>query len=438
MTDANFDHARALLGIDRPDLAEPRAAAWLARHPGDAFANAMLAHCMAMQQRAKEALPFAREAVHLDPESAASYYVLAIVLGQLNKDDEAVRLLKEAIRIDPTEPQYLADLACLYMKRRQLKEGLDAAERGLALDPANLACRIRQVEALVRLKNAAAAREAINFALDQDPNHYWVIANHGWVLTLEKQWDAATERLQEALRQKPDFPQGRYGLLEVLKHQHPLKAATIRLLNWFVLLAFPFIYLVVVCVLIGLLMFKPAMSFANDSERMNAALLQLLTPVGNAFGVLFPALAWLACAAAFWLARDPVGQYLVHPVILRMFSRQFLPWYRVLPLAAFVAVATTSTFAPDWSLRLLFVGILLGVLQYRIDKFGAPHGTKVVEGIANAIAVVALAMSVAAAACDSLPASGPIALPVLQNGFKTALGLFAVGMLLTVSIRFKR
>lgn len=91
---------------------------------------------LATQAKAPDAAePFFRQAVRLQPQSAAARVQLGLNLLILEQYDEAVRELSEAVRLDARDPDAVAHLAYGELRLGRLTEARAHADAALRLDP---------------------------------------------------------------------------------------------------------------------------------------------------------------------------------------------------------------------------------------------------------------------------------------------------------------
>ena len=222
--------AFVLLRQSRPELAEKELRQALLADPNDAFAHAVLSICLAEQDKLTPATDEARAAIGASPDLAFAHYALANVLRRRNRLDEARTAANEAIRLDPETADHWGELSQIEYQCRDWRAALEAAERGLAIDPDDNACTNLRAIALVKLGRRDEAGATIDAALARDPDDPVTHANQGWTLLHAGDHRRAMEHFREALRLDPTSDWARAGIVEAMKARNPLYR---WLLAWF-------------------------------------------------------------------------------------------------------------------------------------------------------------------------------------------------------------
>jgi predicted Zn-dependent protease len=86
----------------------------------------------------EQAIKEADEALKLEPNSAAAYFVKGSAYLRLGKAEEAVKALENSQRIDPGETTTFFQLGKARMDLQQWEAAISAFKEGLALDPNHL------------------------------------------------------------------------------------------------------------------------------------------------------------------------------------------------------------------------------------------------------------------------------------------------------------
>ena len=152
--DAEFHRlrGRALRAVGRVFDAESSFREALSLSPNDPSLLADLATTLLGQRRLKEALPFAREAVSLRPETPAFYCLVAVIAEGLSLDREAKDALTLARKLAPADPEPHTLSGFLLLRCGELPEAQAAFEQALAADPG-------RAEALKGLARCCIARK---------------------------------------------------------------------------------------------------------------------------------------------------------------------------------------------------------------------------------------------------------------------------------------
>jgi Tfp pilus assembly protein PilF len=206
-----------LLQQGRYDLADREFRQDLAQDPDNPLSHAYLSMCLNRSDKNDEALREADEAVRCAPDLAFCHYVRGCALQGKKRLPEAEAAIAESIRLDPDDADYPALLAAIEMDRRDWNAALEAANRGLALDPEHNTCLNLRAMALVQLGRKAEAAKTLGTALADDPDNALTHANQGWALLHQGDHARALEHFREALRIEPELEWARIGIVESLK-----------------------------------------------------------------------------------------------------------------------------------------------------------------------------------------------------------------------------
>ena len=229
---AHLERAQLLLQQSRPADAEREAMLALAQRPDHPLAHAYLALSRSDLGKAVEALEAARSAVGLAPDVAFFHYVQALVLHRAERDRDARKEVNEAVRLDPDEERHFALLASVELAERNWPAALEAAERGLRLNPEDVGCANLRSMALVRMGRKAEAMATVDFALERDPENAISHANQGWNCLHKNDPRRAQTHFREALRLNPELEYARQGMLEALKARNPVYRAMLAYFLW--------------------------------------------------------------------------------------------------------------------------------------------------------------------------------------------------------------
>ena len=147
-------------------------------HPGDFWANYVLAEALSRARKNDEAIRFFQAAIGIRPEIALAHNNLANCLRRQNRLDEAVEELQLAVRLDPATTTVRGNLGLTLATLGRHTEALEHFEFGARARPDSVRFRVdlgsvlsalgRDDEAIERLKEAAVlgggaamAREAL-------------------------------------------------------------------------------------------------------------------------------------------------------------------------------------------------------------------------------------------------------------------------------------
>ncbi len=194
--------------------------------------HATLAVAMLGQDKTQGALEEVRTAITHGPDVGFCHYVHAVVLRHLKRYTEALDSIGEAIRLTPGDADYWALLAGLHTAQEKWTDALQAADMGLQFDPSHEGCVNLRAMALVRLNRRDEAGQAVEGALQRDPDSAISHANMGWTLLHQNNPAKAMEHFREALRLEPTMEWARRGVVEALKARNFIYRAFLVYMLW--------------------------------------------------------------------------------------------------------------------------------------------------------------------------------------------------------------
>ena len=171
-----------------------------------AEAHASLGFALALAQRYPEAVKEFDQALALDPNSFESYYFYARSAFAQGEEEKAADLFKRAAEIKPDDYQTLCLLVPIYKtlgredeSRAAARQGLERAERQLALELDNPRPAYLGASALLRLGDHARAREWATRALAIDPDDILVRYNVACIYTQLGDLEPALDLLERSV-----------------------------------------------------------------------------------------------------------------------------------------------------------------------------------------------------------------------------------------------
>ncbi len=123
-----------------------------------------------------KAVPILERAVHLEPNSSAATYQLALVYQRTNRAADAAELLKKVVQAEPGNTAALVNLGLALSQLHRAQEALPFLQRATVLDPANLTAHQDLAAAYSPVAQVASAvtelRAALRLAPDSPKAHY--------------------------------------------------------------------------------------------------------------------------------------------------------------------------------------------------------------------------------------------------------------------------
>ena len=138
----------------------PAARQAIAADPENATAHALLALGLSHLEEGG-AVDAGRRAVALEPELSFAQYAFGWALLDSGDVDAAERAAREALRLSPDGDEH-ALLAQVHLKRRQWKDAVETAERGLQTSPEHPGCANVRAVALANLGRSEEAMVGVH------------------------------------------------------------------------------------------------------------------------------------------------------------------------------------------------------------------------------------------------------------------------------------
>lgn len=220
--DKELARVNILLQQSKYDLAEKELRTSLTHDPENPVALSLLSYCFSCQDKSKDAIETAKNAVGIAPDLSITHYFLSVAYMSLDNYKEAEKSIMEAIRIDPDDSDFFRHLAHIKISQRDWGAALDAANKGLELDPEDEDILNARAMVLQRKKMKLEASETIDASLSKNPENANTHATKGWTLLEQGKRKEAMAYFRESLRLSPNNDWARRGLLEALKAGNPL------------------------------------------------------------------------------------------------------------------------------------------------------------------------------------------------------------------------
>lgn len=236
-THPGLARARALMDVRRYALAEKELRDALRDEPENAVLHAYLAMCLAEDPaRAREAMEEALWATAHDPVLPTGWYVVSLLQSRQGLPFEAEKTGRIALGLAPDLPALLLHMATLMMNRERYHDGLEFAERALAVNPRDPAALMTAGALRSRLGRHAEAEADFALALARAPDDHAVQANAGWAALRRGDAAAALRHFRASLQREPGEKSAQRGLLEALRARNPVYRGFLRValrMFWF-------------------------------------------------------------------------------------------------------------------------------------------------------------------------------------------------------------
>src|SRR5262249_35284196 len=130
----------------------------------------------------------------------------------LDRFDEAIAVLQEQAKLTPNDPEPQKALGIMYLRAKRNKEARDALEKAAQLAPNSLAVLKQLVELDLLDKDFNAARQRIQRQFQKNPDTPAAHFLEGRIMGAEGKWDSAETEAKKAIQLDPNFSSG-YSLL---------------------------------------------------------------------------------------------------------------------------------------------------------------------------------------------------------------------------------
>ncbi len=280
--------------VRRYDAAADLLAQHLGAEPDDVRAHCWRALSLLELERYDDAAAHFLRAIQLGPDDPYPWFVGAHIDLRRHRADDSEKKIVECLRLDPYDADAFGLWAAIGIERRDWRSALDAAERGLAIDPEHDACTNLRATALTNLGRRGEAAAALQGQLARTPNDALTHANQGWTEMHRGDHVKALEHFQQALRSNPTLEWARTGVLEALKARYWPYRITLRYFLWMSRLSARWQFWIIFG---GWILYRAAFRLAETDGPL-APLLWVLVGL------------YLAFAASSWFA-VPIGNLLL-------------------------------------------------------------------------------------------------------------------------------
>jgi len=191
--------AEAELGAGDAAKAQANYQAAVEANAKSAGAHLGLARALAQQGKLTEAAPQFRQAAELDPNYHDSLLELAVLYEKAGQAAAAIEIYRQF----PDQPAAQERLGELLLESKQYADAIPGLETAYAKSPTQ-ANRIGLAEAFLFAKDLEKALPLLDKAVAEEPANYDLRMMFGRALRDHKQYPAAAQQFQAALKIKPD------------------------------------------------------------------------------------------------------------------------------------------------------------------------------------------------------------------------------------------
>jgi tetratricopeptide (TPR) repeat protein len=162
--------------------------------------------------RHDEAIARARSALATGLEHPLVLNLAALGLEREGRDEEAERLLRKAVRLTPRDTACRNALGLCLMKLGRPRQALEEFDRVLAQQPALAFAHVNRGNALIALREAAAAKDCYTRALAHDPHQPMALAALAGLAAGAGGYAEARALAEKALATAPELTEAQLSL----------------------------------------------------------------------------------------------------------------------------------------------------------------------------------------------------------------------------------
>ncbi len=244
----HYDKALIAVDRDRYKIAIEYLNKTLEESPDDSDALGLLALCLVLTDREREAHEPARRAIELNPESSYLHYVNALVIfsdehwvarklhsvpgfkeqGEKARLSAAHSAVRVSIELDPydADSHHLRAQILYHLSKYEL--ALDVIQTTLTIDPDYADAHMLRSKILQLKGKTEGAAAAAELALEIEPEDDDAHDTRGWVYIQQNRIDEAIDHFTEALRIDPNNLIARVGLTCARKSKNRIYAGLLR------------------------------------------------------------------------------------------------------------------------------------------------------------------------------------------------------------------
>lgn len=172
-------------------------------NPRNGFAALRAAEALWKLNQGKDAIEWARKAVHVDPKFIRGFAVLADFLSQRYDFENAIGALRQAARLKRDHPDVWRGLALVEFRRRNYPMAVTFADRALKIYPSETETLIVKAKSLLHMEDFNKARQVIETAAEFDSSDEAIQGVFAEIITGQQGPNAGEAYLEVLISRRP-------------------------------------------------------------------------------------------------------------------------------------------------------------------------------------------------------------------------------------------
>ena len=229
---ARLRRASLAFGTGKKDEAHRILNQIITERPREAEPRVAKARMLLAESKAADALKLAREAVRADGTLPSAHYTVGLAAMADGRPDDAEKAFEEVIRLSPRAAGAQLQLSRLRLARGETAGALTAARDAAQERPDSPEAAILVSRSLRAQGDAAKAWNELSSRVVRYPDSVPLHIEMGWVAIERKQFKAAFESFDAALRQAPASIEAQSGLIAAYIISGDVANARARVDDW--------------------------------------------------------------------------------------------------------------------------------------------------------------------------------------------------------------
>ncbi len=181
---------------------------FVAAHPQDLGGLRLNAHYSLIQNRVKDAIAIAEQALEIDPEQGDFLAIKGRAFYQVSQFDNALKFCREALKKDPTVGLAYLVIGEIFLRQGKTQESIPILKEAVQHDPKSVEGLNKLASAYIKVKDYQSARDYLERAQQLDNADAGVHFNLALIYDEINDGESAVKHIQEALRLYKDQGDG--------------------------------------------------------------------------------------------------------------------------------------------------------------------------------------------------------------------------------------